>query len=242
LQKNETLLWSTYVGILEDQLNIFHPSYDYIIHALGPVHRPQYLKDFKKAQPLYVSTIRYNFFSYESWLRNEHWDFYTELLKNYSIVGGSDYTIVWKKNAEPRDISSELVTINIDQTNQNNLMNIAVEPAEEPRLITLDVTYTIHNPWEKVPYVGSLPRHTIHSSLEGEYGQRYVGTTVIPYKETMSFPVLIPAGEGSVTLSSHTLFALPGARLEIINAQYSVVNIENDQLNDFFDIDVLFGK
>ena len=42
-------LWSTYAGLLEARNGLFHPSFDYIIHALGPANRAKYVEDFTRA-------------------------------------------------------------------------------------------------------------------------------------------------------------------------------------------------
>jgi hypothetical protein len=41
-------IWSTYSGWLEARYGLFHPSFDYIIHALGPANRAQYLGGFER--------------------------------------------------------------------------------------------------------------------------------------------------------------------------------------------------
>ena len=44
-------LWSTYAGWIEARNGIFNPSFDYIIHALGPDNRRRYVDTFRSTAP-----------------------------------------------------------------------------------------------------------------------------------------------------------------------------------------------
>ncbi|HEY5062451.1 MAG TPA: hypothetical protein VII52_13000, partial [Gemmatimonadaceae bacterium] len=50
-------IWSTYAGLLEARNGRFHPSFDYIIHALGPANRANYVGDFVRLRPQIVQTV-----------------------------------------------------------------------------------------------------------------------------------------------------------------------------------------
>ena len=50
-------LWSTYAGWLEARNGIFHPSFDYIIHALGPDESRGVRRAFRRRGPTLVQTV-----------------------------------------------------------------------------------------------------------------------------------------------------------------------------------------
>ena len=40
-----TIYVHAYAGLLEARNGVFHPSFDYIIHVLGPMNRTRYVDD-----------------------------------------------------------------------------------------------------------------------------------------------------------------------------------------------------
>lgn len=93
-------LWSTYSGLLESEMHIHNASaqgYDYIIHALGPQRRQQYVDDFNRVQPKYVITFSRVYFLYEEWLQGAQWDFYSQVDQNYQVVAQTSTYVLWKK-------------------------------------------------------------------------------------------------------------------------------------------------
>jgi len=96
-------LWSMYTGVLNAEMGIVNPShggYDYIIHALGPRRRQDYISDFKTMQPHYVLTFTHGYFAWEGWLQNTHWDFYSLLDQNYEVVQESSTYALWKRKGQ----------------------------------------------------------------------------------------------------------------------------------------------
>ena len=79
-------IWSTYSGWLEARYGLFHPSFDYIIHALGPANRAQYLERFRTTMPQLVQTVLPTYTQYEPWIEETSWDFYEDLLRRYAVV------------------------------------------------------------------------------------------------------------------------------------------------------------
>src|SRR5207248_8300851 len=107
------VIWSTYAGQLEAHYGILHPHTDYIIHAIGPAGREEYLAAFRRANPDYVTTYRRDVFSYEEWLQNATWPFYEELLLNYEPIAVGSLAVLWRRAAEPwrtPDLSAGRVT------------------------------------------------------------------------------------------------------------------------------------
>jgi hypothetical protein len=102
--RDNTKLWSTYSTIFEVEMNIFNPNRqhaDYIIHALGPELRTQYVEDFNAMQPKYVMTLKKSYFVYEEWLQNASWDFYSLVDKNYEAVKDGTMHVLWKRKDQP---------------------------------------------------------------------------------------------------------------------------------------------
>jgi hypothetical protein len=99
---DNTKLWSLYSTLFESEMGVFNPSgADYIIHALGSQERAQYVNDFKKTQPKFVVTMSRNYFIYEEWLQNEHWDLYSLIEQNYEVVAQSPVHVLWKRKDQP---------------------------------------------------------------------------------------------------------------------------------------------
>jgi|GEM_PF-3419271 len=97
-------LWSTYSTMFEVEMGTFNPNSqhaDYIIHALGPELRQQYVNDFNKVQPEYVITLKKSYFIYEEWLQNASWDFYSLVDKNYEAVRDGTMHVLWKRKDQP---------------------------------------------------------------------------------------------------------------------------------------------
>ncbi len=99
----QTRLWSTYSTIIEADAGLVHPSFDYLIHALGPVNRRAYVASFTDTRPSLVQTVRPVYAIYEEWLEDNHWPFYRELLRNYRLTANSDWSFFWTRRETPFD-------------------------------------------------------------------------------------------------------------------------------------------
>jgi hypothetical protein len=100
---DNTKIWSLYSNLFEAEMGVFNNShgYDYIIHALGPSQRAQYLQDFINTKPKFVVTLSRNYFIYEEWLQNAHWDLYSLIDQNYEVVAETSIHVVWKRKDQP---------------------------------------------------------------------------------------------------------------------------------------------
>jgi hypothetical protein len=98
--RDDTRMWSLYSGLLEQEAGIFNPTkegYDYIIHALGPDRRAEYVREFKQTKPEFVLTLRKNYFIYEDWVQTLHWDFYSLLDQNYEVARENSIYVIWQR-------------------------------------------------------------------------------------------------------------------------------------------------
>jgi hypothetical protein len=103
---DNTKMWSLYTGVLNEEMGIMNPShggYDYIIHALGPERREQYVRDFAQQQPQFVLTFTHGYFTWEGWMQNSHWEFYSLIDQNYEVVKESSTYALWKRKDQAWD-------------------------------------------------------------------------------------------------------------------------------------------
>jgi hypothetical protein len=155
-------LWSTYAGLLEDYLTVYHPYRDYIIHALGPRERATYLHRFKTEAPTYAVTVRPDFAEFEAWLQGTTWPFYETLLLNYDFWAQTPYSVIWKKRSEaeastslPQDFSA----LPFQVLGQEVLLEYPEGLTPQPNsILLLEISYRVDNPWQSLPVLGKLPR------------------------------------------------------------------------------------
>lgn len=101
---DNTKMWSLYTGVLNEEMGILNSSnggYDYIIHALGPERREQYVRDFAQQRPKFVLTFTHGYFTWEGWMQNSHWEFYSLIDQNYEVVKESSTYALWKRKDQP---------------------------------------------------------------------------------------------------------------------------------------------
>ena len=204
-------IWSTYSGWLEARYGIFHPSFDYIIHALGPRNREQYLRRFRASQPQLVQTVLPTYTQYEAWLEQTSWDFYEDLLKRYAVVQTTPWSLFWERqpsDAPPETLIGEPA---VDPATQIAALGpVPPSPGMPVTLMTVEVEYRARNPLGFIPLVGSNPRFLV--GVTGALPRYPV--TLDPYVTTARFP-LVAAPRSTPTLAFRTFSLLPGASLEV---------------------------
>jgi hypothetical protein len=215
-------LWSTYAGLLEARNGLFHPSSDYIIHVLGPTARAAYVERFRQVQPTLVQTVMPLYTPHETWIEQTSWDFYAELLRNYRVIGATQWSIFWERLPLPNEGPKEFWSMAIG----SGVTDVDVPtPAPEHGdsnavLIQVELAYRIRNPLGVLPIIGALPRYLIEAS--GTVLSEPV--TVDPYTTTTRFPILAKQGR-HVTLHFATYTLLPGARIEVSHVRASTIPI-----------------
>jgi hypothetical protein len=215
-------LWSTYSGLLEARNGLFHPSVDYIIHALGPGNRRKYVDDFRRLKPRLVQTASPLYTQYETWIEDTSWDFYVELLQHYKVVATTPWSIFWERSADsaaappPFEVWSSKVAPGADRL---QLPVVPVIPNVSPLvLVQVEIDYTAKNAMHSLPIIGAIPRYLVRAT---DVLQRYP-VTIDPYTTTTRFPLLAIRGKAPV-LSWSTASLLPGARLEVTAVRLFVV-------------------
>jgi hypothetical protein len=205
-------LWSTYAGLLEARNGLFQPSFDYIIHALGPVNRAEYVETFRRTAPRLVQTVSPSYTQYEAWIEDTSWDFYVELLRHYELIGGTPWSLMWERQATAYGAPVQLWSANVPagaQTLELPRMPM-IANASSIVLLQVEIDYRARNALHALPIIGALPRYLIKAS--GAVQREPV--TIDPYTTTTRFPLIARRGEATV-LSWTTKSLLPGAAFEI---------------------------
>ncbi|QQR52784.1 hypothetical protein IPG36_01530 [bacterium] len=219
-------LWSTYASIPEAEAQAFQPSrYDYIIHALGPERRAEYVARFEQTQPDFVQTVRYDFTGYEQWLQLEHWDFYQLILANYDFAAITPHSILWQRKeaawAHPNDqpwLAEAAPTGNIQALDQL--------PVDLPdgSVVTVEIDYDAHSVLGPVPVLGKLPRYIVRT----DQSQGTIALSLPPYAHRWQFPVVIKAGQ-MPQINAYIRSLVPGGRFRITGVRYRVMDLTPQQ-------------
>jgi len=204
-------IWSTYSGWLEARYGLFHPSFDYIIHALGPANRAQYLERFRATTPRLVQTVLPSYTQYEPWIEQTSWDFYEDLLKRYAVIQSTPWSLFWERQPADAPADQLLGEPTVDSGTQIAALGpVPASPGMPVTLMTVEVEYQARNPLARIPLVGSNPRFLI--GITGALPHNPV--TLDPYATKARFP-LVAAPGATPTLAFRTFSLLPGASLDV---------------------------
>lgn len=224
--------WSTYSGLTEDRFRVFNPSFDYIIHALGPEHRQAYLETFRRTRPHHAQTIRRSLFVYEEWLQFMHWDFYEELLDHYSAVAMTSHSVWWSRirPEPPRRLSLGQLALRTD-----GFTELRIPPRDALYGVAiLTFEYQIHNPWEKIPFIGRWPRFLV--LIEGS--SNHYPVSLAPYRTKVRIPIFLEGNQQPrVRITTRSL--LPGPSIDARHATLEL--LELDRHNEVIISNVLPG-
>jgi hypothetical protein len=204
-------IWSTYSGWLEARYGLFHPSFDYIIHALGPADRARYLERFRATSPQLVQTVLPTYTQYEAWVEQTSWDFYEDLLRHYAVVQRTPWSLFWERQPADGPPDHLLGEPTVDSGTQiAALGRVPASPGMPVTLMTVEVEYQARNPLGRIPLVGANPRFLV--GITGALPHNPV--TLDPYVTKARFP-LVAAPGATPTLAFRTFSLLPGASLEV---------------------------
>ncbi len=205
-------LWSTYSGWIEARNDIFNPSFDYIIHALGPDNRQAYVDRFRSTRPVLVQTVRPTYTQYEPWLENADWAWYDELLTGYRPIAATPWSLFWERRTtpapEPRliyaaSLGSNTNLVRLPAVGAQRGLDSAGSPA---LLLEVELDYDVHNPLHALPIIGATPRYLV--GIVGALSSTPV--SLDPWVHRARFPLVVQAGRPPVLLFQ-TFSLLPGA-------------------------------
>jgi hypothetical protein len=207
-QHGETpTLWSTYAGWIEARNGIFHPSFDYMIHALGPDNRRAYVAKFHEVAPELVQTVLPTYTQYEEWLEDDEWPFYDELLRWYTVTSQTPWSIFWERRARPAPEARLVGELQVPLgTTTLPLPPFAFDSAASISLLEVEIRYDIHNPMRRLPIIGTSPRYLI--GIDGAVTHNPI--SLDPFVRVTRFPVFVAAGQSPV-LHFQSFSLLPGA-------------------------------
>ena len=190
-QGRAPVVWSTYASLLEDRLGVFHPQCDYIIHALGPDGRGDYLARFRECQPDFAVTIRRQYTGHEEWLQAAHWPFYEELLLNYEHVGSTFAAHLWKRTHRPwRSPTHSSIVVSAEPSGAATMVPDVGLPAGG--VLVVEASYGVRNSTAWLPVLGQTPRYLVQMGQT----QSHLPVSLPPYRTTWSWPLRL-AGPGS---------------------------------------------
>jgi hypothetical protein len=225
-------IWSTYAGWLEARAGVFHPSFDYAIHVLGPQNRVAYLEQFLSTRPQLVQTVRASYSQYEPWMENAHWDLYRELLRSYGIIAETPWSFIWARRATPlAEAAAYAVRAVADGSTEIHLPPVPADGASPITVIQVELEYHTRNPLGRLPVVGGMPRFLV--GIEGAITPMPV--SLDPYVTTYRFPLLARPGQTPI-LHVQPFSLLPGARIAVTNVRLSVIPVDSSSaawLRDF---------
>jgi hypothetical protein len=205
----EPVLWSTYASYLEWQRGQFHPSFDYIIHALGPENRATYATTFVGSKPDVVQTIEPSYTMYEEWLEVNHWDFYRPLLRDYNVAAAGPWSFFWVRRDSAFSERPQLIA---NTPIPPGLLAIAVDARGVPKdsigLFQVTLDYHVVNALGSVPVVGSLPRYLVN--IFG--AANHAPISLSPHSTRRTFPVLT-VGPSEIRLLGEVRSLVGGATL-----------------------------
>ena len=200
-------LWSTYAGWIEARNGLFHPSFDYIIHALGPDNRRAYVAKFRAIKPPLAQTVLPTYTQYEPWIENTAWEFYDELLRSYTVTSITPWSIFWQRRSRPGPEPELLATMNVPAgLDAVTLPPLRAADTNQVVLLEIDVKYETRNPLHWLPIVGQSPRYLI--GIDGALSQLPI--SLDPFVRHTRFPLIVRPGKPAV-LYFRTLSLLPGA-------------------------------
>ena len=180
------VIWSTYAGVLEAHYGVFNPGGDYLIHAVGPQRRDDYVAAFRQSQPDYVCTFRRSVWPWEECLQNNCWSFYEELVLNYEPLAQSWAFRLWKRRPgawQSPDPSAGRINIAPDRL---DFFTVPVPPELPPGAgLVVEIEYEVKNPVRGVPVVGGLPRFLLHP----HDCENATPVSLPPYRDRWSFAV-----------------------------------------------------
>jgi uncharacterized membrane protein len=214
-------IWSTYAGWLEARAGVFHPSFDYVIHPLGPENRRAYLETFRAVRPDLVQTVRPAYSQYELWIENANWDLYRELLQSYVIAGETPWSFFWERRTDSAGAPLSLGGATLPAgASEVRLPVVPSDGASPVTVLDVELEYDAKNPFRWLPVVGPMPRYLI--GVEG--GVTPMPISLDPYVSSSHFPVFAKPGQSPV-LHVQPFSLLPGVSITVRSIRVSVLPV-----------------
>lgn len=187
------IIWATYTGIVNLLFDSVHPiNRDYLIHVLGSSERRKYVEDFVRVKPDFVQTSVDNFdnSNFHSWSLNTSWNFYEQMLLNYTPVYSYDYMMMWQRNSEEWLRSLPTSAAVIGKSLPAKILPSSPKLKCELELFTVTVDYEVNNAWKAIPVFGRTDRYLINK----RGAENTLPVSLPPEEHRWTFPLLRRAG------------------------------------------------
>lgn len=224
------VVWSTYAGWAEARAGIFHPYTDYVIHALGPDGRREYVNRFRATRPTLVQTVSPSYTQYEPWVENNQWPFYDELLRSYRVTAITPWSFFWERRVTPLAEAPVVASMPLRPEALGTTLNIPRGDGS-PQLLEIEIDYTTHNLFRWLPVVGATPRYLI--GVTGAISHDAI--SLEPYSTTKRFPLVVTGG-ATVRLDFGTFSLLPGASWEPHALRIRLHTLDEGNMSWFMDL------
>ena len=216
------ILWSTYAGLLEARNGLYNPSFDYIIHALGPENRADYVTTFRRVRPALVQTMSADYTQYEAWIEDTSWDFYADLLRNYVVADSTPWSLFWKRRSASLPPPQVVWQAALPAGSEGIVLPAPPGDSLKSQLVLVQVEleYRTRNALRLLPIVGTMPRYLV--SANG--ARQSLPITLDPFVERSRFPLVLVRGKPA-TLTWHVHSLLPGASITVSGVKLSEIPV-----------------
>jgi hypothetical protein len=210
---NGGVIWSIYAGLPEALRKDFAPSFDYIIHALGPENRKIYRETFEKTKPSVVRLDNAREWNYGWWLISSNWDFYKSVFSRYELVYSDKMSTLWiPTQKQPGNEQASLLAKPLPVNDGCFLLK---QSSQKTSTMAIRLRYSLTNPWRKVPLLGDTPRIIMSSERPQDYGTSL--PPPISYGGDWEVPVILKPGE-ELRMCVRVDTFLSGVRLDVQEA------------------------
>ncbi|MDX2242974.1 MAG: hypothetical protein NW224_20025 [Leptolyngbyaceae cyanobacterium bins.302] len=182
---------------------------DYIIHALGEDARQRYRDRFHVAKPKYITTIREDYSTWETWIRRVNWWFYREFVQQYQPINATFYNILWQRVEQPKPSPSIPIQCTLDPIKSNSTNLILSSQTQEQGsssqstyYVDVELNYALDVARSGVPIIGQ--RGLVNAAeVKVAESKRFLGEKVVSYglpprHQHWHIPVIHRLGEPAI--------------------------------------------
>lgn len=210
-------IWSVYAGLPEASRAQYSPSFDYIIHALGPENRKRYVAAFDSAKPSLVRLDNAKNWKYGRWLISSNWSFYRRVFTGYELAGEDKMATLWKPAPTLPAPEEQAVLTEV----AGNCF-VVTDQKRRGGAFELTLTYSLANPWNSLPVIGQTPRIIASTDSPGD-----AGISLPPpgaYGGKWEIPLVLKRGATAKMCTNVETF-LPGVTMQLTGAKIKSVPV-----------------